>query len=403
MEEAILYKHSLAVHSSAELGLLERKITNAFLYHAFQNSEAQEENKITVSELLKLIGMRTRNYTQIYLSIRNIATTLIEWGVLKADSFKGNLTGVTFLEMFNIHNGVIKYRLPRELNNLLFSPNQYAKIRLSSVAAMKSSYGVALYENCASYLGWGDTGWISIKDFRKLMGVANKYLIYRDLKRRVIVAAINDVNKHAEFSIELLEKKEGRNISKIKLVVHAKQKPQQSKPKENETLVEQLKSFGLSASKIKYYFSEHSIDYLNEKIEYINGLKNIKNKTGLLIAAIEEDYQVKKIQPNPIVNLQEEGDKFRALKENILSNWIETLSSQQWDDLSRYLIEYANAINPIIHQEFKERLPNKAFLNYSNTKREFYYLAEQLIQANHLSHLKPPKLPSWRDFVRQSV
>lgn len=402
MEEGILNKHSLAVHSSAELSLLERKITNALLFNAFNNSETAEEYKIRVSNLLNLIGIKTRNYTQIYLAIRNIATTLIEWGILKTDSFKGDLTGITFLEMYRICNGLITYRLPKELKNLLYNPNQYAKIRMSSVAAMSSSYGVALYENCASYSGWGDTGWININHFRKLMGVAEKYPIYRDFKRRVVQSAVSDVNKNSEFSLELLEKKEGRNTAKIKFLIHAKKKVEEPISKE-KLVIKELTSLGVPKVKINDWISKCPIESLAQKIENINNNVEIKNKVGFLVASIDKNYKLNSKHLDALIDSNDAKEKHKALKFKLLSDWLEKLSSVHWNELCDCLVQYAENISIIVHKEFSERLHNKDYLKYRNTTEDLYYFTEQLLQANNpkLAHLEPPKLPSWREYMEQ--
>lgn len=402
MEESILNKHSLAVHSSAELSLLERKITNALLFNAFNNSENEEEYRIRVCNLLNLIGIKTRNYTQIYLAIRNIATTLIEWGILKTDSFKGDLTGITFLEMYRICNGLITYRLPKELKNLLYNPNQYAKIRMSSVAAMTSSYGVALYENCASYSGWGDTGWININHFRKLMGVAEKYPIYRDFKRRVVQSAVADVNKNSEFSLELIERKEGRNTAKIKFLIKPKKKEVEPISKE-KLVIKELTSLGVPKVKINDWISKKPLEFIVQRIENIKNNVEIKNKMGFLIASIEKDYKLNSKLPDVHNDLKDAKEKHRALKCNILSDWFEKLPSAHWKELCDLLIQYVENISIIVHKEFCDRLPSKDYRNYKNTTDDLHHFTEQILLFNpsKIIHLEPPKLPSLLEYMEQ--
>lgn len=401
MEEGILNKHSFAVHSSAELSLMERKIANALLFNAFENADCREEHQIRVCNLLALIGLKTRNYTQIYLAIKTISTTLIEWGILKSDSFKGDLTGITFLEMYRICNGLITYRIPRELKNILYNPNQYAKIRMSTVAAMTSSYGVALYENCASYSGWGETGWISINHFRKLMGVANKYPLYRDFKRRVVQSAISDVNKHSEFSVELIEKKEGRSTAKIQFIIQPKKKVVQPVSKE-KAVIKEFIALGISKVKINEWISKHTPDLLMHRIENVKNNKEIKNKIGFLTASIEQDYKAYK-QPEAPVDLKDAKEKHKESKCKIISDWLEKLPESSWKELSDYLIQHVESMSVILHNEFTERLYNKNYLNHKNTTQEVHHFVEQMLMTNNplIANLDPPKLPSLQECKSQ--
>ncbi len=402
MEEGILNKHTYAVHSSAELSLVERKITNALLFNAFNNLESKDEHQIRVCNLLNLINLKTRNYTQIYLAIRKIATTLIEWGILKTDSFKGDLTGITFLEMYRICNGLITYRLPKELKTLLYNPNQYAKIRMSSMAAMTSSYGVALYENCASYSGWGETGWININHFRKLMGVSDKYPLYRDFKRRVVQSAIADVNKHAEFFIELMEKKEGRSTAKVQFLIQPKKKAEQPISKEKSVIAE-LTALGVSKVKINEWVSTYTPALLMQRIEFIKNNIDIKNKVGFLTASIEKDYKVKHKKSEAPIDLKDAEEKYKEFKCNVISDWLVKLPELHWKELSDYLIQHVESISIILHNEFSERLPNKSYLNHKNTTQELHHFIEQMIITNNsaITKFDPPRLLSLREYMEQ--
>lgn len=398
-QDAILYKHVSAIHSGAKLSLLDRKICNALLITNLSEKDEAVESQIQVATLLKIIALKTRNYHQIYLSIRRLASTVIEWGILKKDSFKGDLTGVTFLQMYNIKNGLITFRIAKELKSLLLSPSQYAQIRMSTVADMSTSFGLALYENCASYSGMGETGWISIEQFKSLMGVGEKYPVYNDLKKRVIKSAIEDVNKHAEFKIGLIEKKENRKTTKIKFLISNKNLIK------NNDVTSQLEEIGVPKSKINQWETTYDQSYIDEKINYVNNYQNVQNKSGLLIAAVEKGYKTPLKENNGFkINKKESEQLYKTYLNHTIENWIEALSDSCWEDLSNILISCAKNANYILYQEFCERLPNKSYLNYENTKRDVYQYIEQILIhcPKSINSLKPPKILNWKEWISES-
>lgn len=395
LQDAVLYKHVLAIHSGSKLSLLDRKICNALLITCFHNPD-DEDNQIQVSHLLKIIGIVTRNYHQIYLSINRLASTVIEWGILKKDSFKGNLTGISFLQMYNINNGLITFRIAKELKSLLLSPNQYAPIRMSTVAAMSSSFGLALYENCASYIGMGETGWISIEEFKHLMGVGDKYSVYNDLKKRVIKTAINDVNKNSDFKVSLVERKERRKTAKIKFTILS------NRDVKSEKTFQSLKEFGVPKAKINQFKNKFSKDYINEKLGYVKKYPNAHNKTGLLISAIENGY---KVIPEPAkverVDIKKIENEYVVYKSQLIEDWVKSLSKDRWDTISKCLINQVKDSNFVLFQEFVSNLPNKIFLNDKNIKQDAFAIIETYFKTLP-DNWKAPKLLNWQEWVRQS-
>ena len=59
----------------------------------------------------------------------------------------------------------------------------FGKIDLVIQSKFRSSYGLALYENCIRYRGLPHTKWFDMALFKKLMGTpVGKYDIFRDFK-----------------------------------------------------------------------------------------------------------------------------------------------------------------------------------------------------------------------------
>ncbi len=88
------------------------------------------------------------------------------------------------------------------MKELLYRPEIYGRLNMHVQAKFKSTYGLALYENCIRYQDIKQTPWINLGTFRKLMGVeTGKYTVFRDFKRRVLDKAITEVNEYSPIKI----------------------------------------------------------------------------------------------------------------------------------------------------------------------------------------------------------
>lgn len=77
-----LKKHAASIHCSNTLSLLQRKISNALLYHAYKELLLKEEHEITVKELCKLISYNGNNHSAIKDAMKGLLSTVIEWNVV---------------------------------------------------------------------------------------------------------------------------------------------------------------------------------------------------------------------------------------------------------------------------------------------------------------------------------
>src|SRR5438045_9722466 len=73
-----LKKHAATIHCSNSLSLLQRKITNALLYHAYKELILIEEHDITIKKLCRVIGYQRNNHSEFKEALEVIITTIIE-------------------------------------------------------------------------------------------------------------------------------------------------------------------------------------------------------------------------------------------------------------------------------------------------------------------------------------
>jgi plasmid replication initiation protein len=91
---------------------------------------------------------------------------------------------------------------------------QFTKYALADVAQMTSSHAIRLYELLCQWRDAGERemelGW-----FREALQLEGRYDNIRDLKRRVIEPAIEQVNKHSPLWVKWSQRKTGRRVSHL--------------------------------------------------------------------------------------------------------------------------------------------------------------------------------------------
>ena len=127
----VVKKHVATIHCSNKLSLLERKISNALLFHAFPYLKQQLVHEIRIDELKCLIGANTRNHKALKEALRKLICTVLEWNLLGENIPEMELEGwnaSTILSSVSVVKGVIKYQYSELIKTLIIDPKIYGKI-----------------------------------------------------------------------------------------------------------------------------------------------------------------------------------------------------------------------------------------------------------------------------------
>ena len=109
--------------------------------------------------------------------------------------------------------GMIEVQFTRSIQvRLAGMIEQFTTIDLFSVNKLRSFYSVRLYELLSQF---NATGYriISVDDFRYAMDSVKTNLQTKDLKRRVLMPAIKEINKQSDMDCSVTDVKDGRVIT----------------------------------------------------------------------------------------------------------------------------------------------------------------------------------------------
>lgn len=306
----VVKKHVATIHCTNKLSLLERKISNALLYNAYPNLKKTLIHEVSLEKLKRLLNTNTRNHKVIKQSLRKLISILIEWNILGDQVPEMPLEGwsaSTILSSVSIVNGVVKYQYSELIKELITDPQIYGKINLLIQSRFKSSYALALYENCARYRGLKYSKSFDYGLFRRLMGVEEgKYRLFRDFNRRVLTTAVTEINTCSDIFVTPEIMRRGRKIISIKFKIEErpmKKRLGEQAPSDTVINVDNMKHTKLcqelnikleDLKKLMVQYGEvevgSAIQYLKSQPKYQKG--GIRNVIAYLRVVIEKSYAV---------------------------------------------------------------------------------------------------------------
>lgn len=373
-----------AIQCANTFSLLQRKMYNVLLANAAGHLHPEMTHRIKMKVLCKLMGYRSNDYKTIKQKFRELRRMDIEWDVINENGNKvwTNTSPLSLARVIE-GEGICEYEFTPSLIPFLDRPAQYAKFSLAIQSEFQSGYGLALYENCERYRNIGCTKSFDVPTFRKLMGVEeSQYLDFFALKRRVIAAAIREVNQHADFNIEAEYQKKGRSIIAIRFVIKNKESVvlQTMAPitttligtDHEDVLIGKLQNyFGLKQKVINKYLNRYDRKYVEDKIEDIlnsdsfkKGL--IKNMAGYLKTALSEDFQTN-ISSQVVVAKHEHHSKLaldhERQKAAKLSDQKKSYDYYLSKEIYKLMQTFAKQIKDEMLQGFEEYLGKSIYLD----------------------------------------
>lgn len=380
-----LKKHISTIHCTNNLTLVQRKIFNALLYSAYSELPHKSIFTINTRELCKLIGYKSNDIKGIKKALLGLVETTIQWNITNNSTIEGaKWKACSILASVELRNGTCLYEYSHVMKSLLYHPEIYGRIDLKLVSRFKSSYGLALYENCVRYQNLPQTPWISLDIFRKLMGVVdNKYPVFRDFRRRVLNSSIVEVNQISSMNVSVEIEKRGHKIIKLRFKLNSQERLDKNTldavvQVDADLLSTLTDTFGLSEKANKEIFDEYDSSYIKEKVEMITKSDSFKSGSikaiaGYLIQALRKDFKPSRssrsIIDKQIEKNEKQQRKFAEAKEekkrmdddvtkNRIQVYLDSLSKEAYSNLME---EFEHNQDPVTKKWYKERgLTHKA-------------------------------------------
>jgi hypothetical protein len=222
---------------------LDRKLWLILLHHAWPDlDQGKTLHTISIAALLRLFRQHGRHdlgqrgelkfgktdeethAAAIWSSVRRLVSTKVEW---EHEDYQGvaALLADALMNRQHRQSGWLHYSFGQHLAKNLLLPNVFARLRTHLMMKLRSKYAVTLYEILEAYANrQHPICEVSIDELRVWLKVPDDacYKVWRDLRKRVIDIAVDEINANAAdsgFVVEYEAIRKGKAFSKIKFTV----------------------------------------------------------------------------------------------------------------------------------------------------------------------------------------
>lgn len=271
----VSYKKSNAIiRTNTNLDLSERKIIDACFFAARHSLDGEMTYAIDMDYFKWLAGLdNSRNSAHLKKCITKIQQNLIQLSATDpGNPDKEFWLSTPYITEVVITSKRIYYKLPDLIRNNLNKPENWTLISLRIRNRFKSQYPYIIYDMCRLEAFRGATDWITLNDLRGHINGGDKsiYPEYRDLYKRVLRPAIEQINAHSDLFITLDVHKSGKAIDAIRFLIEENPEYDSENKRDNLTQLDYeilKKEFGLSNSEISLA-CQYPPEAIHEKIEF---------------------------------------------------------------------------------------------------------------------------------------
>lgn len=359
----ILMKNNVLIKARYDINTYENKLFILLLYKLQRINETTCKCNLNVYEIRNILKARSvRNKKEISKLLSDLRKRSIYFKNKNNDNWGefGFINGFVFIEKensFEIEASEKVYSLLRE-----YLENGYTPINMKIWLGLKSSYAQRFYDLLRL---WSNTKTVieyTIDELRELLMLEDKYIEYRDFKRRVITPAIKELNETEIFKIEVNENKIGRKVNSISFIVQDLDKRVYFNKKEKKNIIEiDIKE----SNRVEEKLNRNTDDFYipNKKLFTAKTLDNFKKdfsnydfkdntykrllQEAILVTLEKDDEEkikvksynyFKKTLENKINDIQNKKDKPKSVNTRF-HNINQSFNKYNAEELERMLIE----------------------------------------------------------------
>ncbi|MGL5327755.1 MAG: replication initiation protein, partial [Peptostreptococcaceae bacterium] len=265
----VLMKHNSLVKAKYNLTLVQNRVFELLLYK-FQKERdgilSCEIHRDEFKNLIKKEKDRTIKGISDLLESLRVKEILIAEKIKGKEKYKwhrfGLINGATYDEDKDIFTIKATEEIYALIQNYYDKREGHTPINLIVKLGMNNYYAQRLYDLIRVWSGTKKIINYEVEELKELLQIEEKYSLYADFKRRVIVPAIKELNNTQYFEIDFKENKVGRKVDSIDFIVKD---------------LDKRKYFTKDIAEDIDIIKENETTY-NEKIDAINIDKNIEKK-----------------------------------------------------------------------------------------------------------------------------
>lgn len=290
------------------LTLVQRKLINVCLYHAYDNLKTKSEHRIHIDLLHLYFGYKGNNWGLFNESFEALQSTLFTWNIFGECVAKENISWerVSFLSKvrWDATTREFIYKFGEGLAEQFYFPDRYVLLTLEMQARFTSPYSLVLYEQCARYArNKNGTRWFTVDELKAILAAGDKYKKFKDFNAKILKPSIEEINLISDIEIVPLFKREQRAITMIKFDVtfHSPSNRLSLDNPVSAEAVEEVRNilindFEVVSKVADSLLKDFELNHIKQQINYVKNTSAYRNKkagnlAGYIVRAIKENYQ----------------------------------------------------------------------------------------------------------------
>ena len=337
MNELILHKPNQLIEVIGNpLSNLSLVAYNYILHKLQTQKEKTNFIRLSLSEFSTDINRNSCAYEDVYEVLKN----LLNVRIVSIDKRGKSWGGFSLISAFRKENDCVYIEVPNLILDELLKQEDlyYTTIKLLEEKTFKCVYSIVFYEIFKKYEKVSLPEY-TIEVLRQLTKTEDKYKVYADFKKRVIVPALKEINSfNPKYNYDYEEIYLGRKVDKIRFTKTEKTKEADENTKQGKllpALSEKLLKAIEKAKKNRYVqekYSQRAVDKalkqfgeellikgLNELYKYNKSISSFSKILNAKIDDIKRAEEVKK-QGTNIHNVTEEAVKTEIIRSENLEN-----------------------------------------------------------------------------------
>lgn len=298
--KALVVQANHIIEARYKLSLEEQRLIKILISMIDERDEDTKIYRIKATDVASILEITDDH---IYHTLKQVTAKLIKQVLfIKREGGELQVSWLSSAEYLN--GGIIELEISQKLRPYLLQLKEhFTKYQLKQIARLKSGFSIRVYELCKCYEYRGGF-LIKVDNLKKMFGLEDKYKLYGDLKRYVLLVAKAEINETTDIVIDFLEIKEGKRVDSIQFVISPRNQEAQvtGSPEitiakldktENPTIA-RLVSLGVSQKAAEELAGNYGEARINDALTYTlhqQKENKLKNPAGFLVKAIENGYR----------------------------------------------------------------------------------------------------------------
>ncbi len=315
----VVRKHNQLINARYSFSLAETRLVLKLLSLININDEIFKRYKIEVKDfddITKHKGLS--EYERVKQTIEDLQKKLIH--IPLEDGFL-QTAWIASAKYFE-HESMVRVEISEELRPYLLQLKEhFTWYELEQLLSLSSAHSFRIYELLKQYQNIGVREF-EMEELKEILNVKDKYKLYNDFRRRVILQAQKELEQHTDIRFDFKPLKKRKKVTHLKFFIYPNQKEalQESVQKiTNDQVIELTRLFNsktlehkISEQAMLKIIKKYKIDY-EKMISYIENIpfNNSYNPITTLIAVLKGSY----VLPDNSINaehkrrIEEENEK----------------------------------------------------------------------------------------------